>query len=101
MFFFPGHSPSLNELIEVVNDVNWYQLGLKLQLRSGKLHEIESDYCTRGEARIMAKMLDTWLKQNPDACWDDLMKALVEMGENRAARDIAIRYSRRPFPTGM
>ena len=80
----------LSSELKTVTD--WYQLGIYLGLQPYKLIQIERDH--HGNERRKQKMLDLWLRRKPDAGWRDVVSALEEMEENRAAESIRRNYVR-------
>ena len=75
------------ELIEVVD---WYQLGLNLGLPKHDLDKIQQNYHL-GNNRQRLEMLDLWLRRTPNAARGDVVSALEQMGENRIAEDMRLK----------
>lgn len=73
-----------HELIEVVD---WYQLGLNLGLPKHDLDKIQQNYHL-GNNRQRLEMLDLWLRRTPNAARGDVVSALEKMGENRIAENM-------------
>ena len=71
---------------ELATVINWYTLGLNLGLPKHELDKIECDY--QKNDRRKAEMLDLWLRRTPNATWNDVMRALEQMGENRVVENI-------------
>ena len=71
---------------ELATVIDWYILGLKLGLPKHELDKIDCDY--QKNDRRKAEMLDLWLRRTPNATWDDVIRALEQMGENRVAENI-------------
>ena len=66
---------------------DWYRLGLALTLPSYDLDIIEKDF--RGDTRKQTcKMFDCWLKTQPDASYEQLIKALHDVGDETLATSL-------------
>ena len=76
--------PELKDLIHLrVSD--WYRLGLALKLNSYDLDIIEKDF--QGDTRKQTcKMFELWLRTQPDALYEQLIKALHEAGDETVAK---------------
>ena len=75
---------NLSTELETVS--NWYILGFKLGLPKHDLDMIECDHQRNDRRRV--EMLDLWLQHTPNATWNDVIRALEQMGENRVAKNI-------------
>ena len=71
---------------ELATVVDWFGLGLNLGLPKHELDRIEHDY--QGNDRRRVEMLDLWLRCTPCATWEDVVRALEQMGEKRVAENI-------------
>ena len=72
---------------------DWYRLGLALTLSSYDLDIIEKDF--RGDTRKQTcKMFDLWLKTQPDASYQQLIKALCEVGDETVANSLRKKYGK-------
>ena len=95
-----GSPLTVNQLVVAVNTVtDWHGLGLQLGLAMSQLEQIEQHIVCQmqGPSRLMAEMLNVWLKSSPTASWADLITALKAIGQNKVANDVKAAYS----PTGM
>ena len=63
---------------------DWSRLGLALKLDSYDLDIIEKDF-RRDTRKQTCKMFDHWLRTQPDASYEQLIKALHEVGDETAA----------------
>ena len=73
------------ELKDIVND--WMVLGEELGVSSSKLKKIEAD--RRGDVeRMTSEMITAWFNGSANAGWEQLVKALKEIGRDRIAHDI-------------
>ena len=72
---------------------DWYRLGLALTLPSYDLDIIEKDF--RGDTRKQTcKMFDRWLKTQPDASYEQLIKAFHEVGDGSVANSLCKKYGK-------
>ena len=72
---------------------DWYRLGLALTLLSYDLDIIEKDF--RGDTRKQTcKMFDLWLKTQPDASYEQLIKALRKVGDETLANSLCNKYGK-------
>ena len=85
-------APDLKDLMHLqVSD--WNRLGLALKLNSYDLNIIERDH--RGDTRKQTlKMLELWLKTQPDASYEQLIKALHEVGDETVASSLWTEYGK-------
>lgn len=72
----------LRELLE------WYQLGIQLEVEKHKLDMIYKQYHIEGVSVMKIQMFEVWLKSDPEASWDKLVTALIEIGQDRIAQDL-------------
>ena len=72
---------------------DWNRLGLALKLNSYDLNIIEKD--NPGDTRKQSlKMFDLWLKTQPDASYEQLIKALREVGDETVANSLYMKYGK-------
>ena len=72
---------------------DWNRLGLALKLNSYELNIIEQDF--RGDTRKQSlKMFELWLKTQPDASYEQLIKALHEVGDETVASSLYMKYGK-------
>ena len=72
---------------------DWNRLGLALKLDSYELNIIEQDF--RGNTRKQTlKMFELWLKTQTDASYEQLIKALHEVGDETVASSLCIKYGK-------
>ena len=68
-------------------------MGLELKLDPYELGIIEKDF--RGDTRKRTcKMFEHWLKTQPDASYEQLIKALCEVGDKRVANFLCKKYGK-------
>ena len=81
--------PKLKDL-HLLQFFNWHGVGLELGLDDIKLRIIEHDH-PRDLNGAKVEMLHTWLAQDSDATYGKLAKALVAVGEELCARQLAVK----------
>ena len=87
----PPPNPELKDLIDLqVGD--WYRLGLSLNLKSDDLDIIEDHRGDKGKQT--RKMFQLWLKAQPDASYEQLIKALRKVGCERVANSLCNKYGK-------
>ena len=81
----------MKELTDVLSDkVDWYELGIKLDVPPGTLNAIKEEHDTV-RRRLMA-MLEKWLSKYPERGWSDIVDALRSMDRNDIADIVARKY---------
>ena len=85
-------TPELNHLMDLqVSD--WYRLGLKLRLNSYELNIIKKDH--PGDTKLQTcEMFDHWLRTQPDASYEQLIRALHEVGDENVANFLCKKYGK-------
>ena len=76
----------INNAIATVNE--WFELGQQLGLEFDVLEKIEIDNDKYGLKRQRGKMVNTWLRSDPEASWSKLCAALDTIGERAVAQNI-------------
>ena len=86
--------PELRDLLDAIEDVNdWHSLGLHLRLDIAQMDQIEEQYfATHGHRRCKTKMIDLWLKVDPDASWCMLINALKKIKEQSLVDRVTAKY---------
>ena len=80
----------LNDLLTQLSTVDkWYTLGVYLGLHPWSLAAIKEQCATIEECRT--QMLLQW-QNNVTPTWSAVVKALVEIGQDRLASDLAAKY---------
>ena len=69
--------PELKDLMMELRTVDWYELGIQLDVPADQLGTIDRENPT--EARKMAKVLQYWLS-NETASWEKVITALERIG---------------------
>ena len=89
-YFHSGKITELHVLVNELSTVNqWYFLGIYLGLHPSTLDAINADNKTTRECRM--QMLIEW-QNRVIPTWSAVVKALVEIGRERLASDLAARY---------
>ena len=78
-----------NELISVSD---WRSLGLNLGVRDYELDQIESSHPAEGCGRWRQETISLWLRRTHSASWENVVKALRQMRENKVAAAIEQKY---------
>ena len=88
----PPPAPELKDLMHLrVSD--WNRLGLELELDFYDLDIIEKD--NHGDRKRQAlKMFQLWLNSKPDASYEQLIKALREVGDEAVASSLCTKYGK-------
>ena len=96
----PVRPLTVKELVAAVSNVHdWYMLGIHLDLKMSQLKDIDVTYLKEGLDRKKAEMFDAWLKISPSASWNDLIKALKAIGEDKVASQIEASCSGKSIDT--
>ena len=88
----PPMKPELIDLV-LVQTTKWYNLGLQLGIEDTELDVIEEnnpkdiDTCKR-------KMFQAWLKITPSSSYQQLVEALVAVGETNEADRLCKKYGK-------
>ena len=77
---------------ELTSICNWRGLGLNLGVRDYELDQIQRSHPTEGCSRWRQETFSLWLQQTPRASWENVVKALRQMGENKVAAKIEQKY---------
>ena len=84
--------PELKDLMHLqVSD--WNRLGLALKLDSYDLDIIKKDHPNNTKSQTY-EMFDHWLKIQPDASYEQLIKALHEIGHETVAISLCKKYGK-------
>ena len=86
----PPPKPELKNLIQLqVGD--WNRLGLALGLDSYELDIIKRDHLNDTKSQT-CKMFELWLRTQPNASYEQLIKVLREVGDERVANSLCGKY---------
>ena len=82
-------TPTLRELTNELDSVlEWHLLGVKLDLKTHELGEIERNYRSDGIRRCKTEMLSRWLGNTTNPTWEAVVDALRQMRANAVADTI-------------
>ena len=85
--------PKISELAIVpIEPAQWYTLGLVLGIEEEVLNSIEVDQLHK-HPKCKRAMFRKWLESTPTASWNDLIKALVQIGEEGTAEKVRKEFS--------
>ena len=84
--------PELNDLMRLQVS-NWYMLGLALQFKSHDLDIIMKDHPNNTKSQT-CEMFKIWLRTQPDASYEQLIKALREVEDEGVAISLSNKYSK-------
>ena len=85
-------------LVRELDGVNWFNLGIQLNLSKAKLNKISQQYSD--PMRCLTEMLDIWLDTNPNANWAEIAAALKYSSECELATNLASKYCSRTYSDG-
>ena len=72
----------LRDLVVVLREVDWYQLGIQLEVPIHILRKIERQN-PRDESRMLTEMLEYWKDNEEDPSWEKIAEALQRIGGHR------------------
>ena len=72
---------------------DWKRLGLALKLNFYDLDIIEKDHQGNTKEQIL-QMFQLWLKKQPAASYEQLIKALREVGDEAVASSLCMKYGK-------
>jgi len=97
LFNLPGNKLILDDLGHVLEEVvdisaEWYNLGLKLSVRVGKLNSICTEFNTTKDR--LREVLNAWLSTSENPSWKTLIDALKSriVGASQLAGDLETKY---------
>ena len=84
-------APELRDLVFELKIVDWYDLGIQLNVTPSKLRTISRENPT--EARRLAEMLEYWLNNEKEPSWKKIITALQRVsGHNNIITAIQTKY---------
>lgn len=72
--------PALCDLVVVLREVDWHQLGTQLRVPQEELTKIDEE--CHGTSRKFNATLDYWLKNHEKASWEKIIEALERIGRH-------------------
>ena len=82
----------LDQELQEVSD--WFGLGLYLDIPPDELHTIKYEPTLRRIQDFRTEMFSAWMKKLPEPSWSRVVKALMEIGREKLARKIALKYGK-------
>ena len=82
----------LDQELQEVSD--WFGLGLYLDIPAEELHTIKYEPTLRRIQDFRTEMFSVWMKKLPEPTWPRVVKALMEIGRERLAHKIALKYGK-------
>ena len=82
----------LDQELQEVSD--WFGLGLHLDIPPDELHCIKYEPTLRRIQDFRTEMFSAWMKKLPEPSWSRVVKALMEIGREKLARKIALKYGK-------
>ena len=69
----------LKDLVYVLEDVDWNQLGIQLNVPRHILRNIDREN-PGNESKKLSKVLEYWIDNEPAASWEKILEALQRIG---------------------
>ena len=82
---------TLKNLVTELDDVvDWFKLGILLDISPSKLKKIRADH--RETDACKTEMLVMWMEQTRNASWTTVVSALPSIGMETLAQNVAAKY---------
>ena len=96
-----SNRPTLHQLVSVLSKIaaQWRELGIQLDIDPDVLNTIEAN-SSKVEDR-MSTLLEKWLQKYPERGWDDIVRALKELGRNDIAITVTREYCHDTAPSAL
>ena len=92
IFLSGTQGPQMKDLV-LIKVSEWYELGLQLGVEDAELEEIEKN--NRGDLKACRRnMFRAWLRITPDPSYQQLVEALMAVGEGKEADLLCKKYSK-------
>ena len=92
IFLSGTQEPQMKDLV-LIKVMEWYELGLQLGVDDAELEEIEKN--NRGDLRACRRnMFRAWLRITPSPSYQQLVEALMAVGEAKEADLLCKKYSK-------
>ena len=75
--------------------VEWFSLGVKLDIPPGKLEEIRHNPTLCGIQQFRMEMFCEWIKRQLEPSWSHVVNALMKIGRASLAHKVALKYGKR------
>ena len=80
--------------LELQEVIEWFSLGLYLGIPPAKLYDIKHDNTLHSTQDFRTEMFSVWMRKLPEPSWPRVVKALMEIGRERLAHKIALKYGK-------
>ena len=74
----------------------WYEFGIALKIPVEDMDSIEKSNQTAGIGRCKIAMFNWWLNITPTASWNDIIRALKDIGYHALANKLTSKYIQQP-----
>ena len=92
IFLSGTQGPQMKDLV-LIKVTEWYELGLQLGVEDAELEVIEKN--NRGDLKTCRRnMFRAWLRITPSPSYQQLVEALVAVGEDKEADLLRKKYSK-------
>ena len=80
--------------LELQEVSDWFGLGLHLDIPPPELYNIKHNITLRSTQEFRTEMFSVWMRKLPEPTWPRVVKALMEIGRERLAHKIALKYGK-------
>ena len=80
--------------LELQEVSDWFGLGLHLDIPPPELYNIKHNITLRSTQEFRIEMFSVWMRKLPEPTWPRVVKALMEIGRERLAHKIALKYGK-------
>ena len=80
--------------LELQEVSDWFGLGLHLDIPPPELYNIKHNITLRSPQEFRTEMFSVWMRKLPEPTWPRVVKALMEIGRERLAHKIALKYGK-------
>ena len=92
VFLTGTQGPQMKDLV-LIKVTEWYELGLQLGVEDAELEAIEKN--NRGDLKACRRnMFRAWLRITPSPSYQQLVEALMAVGEGKEADLLSKKYSK-------
>ena len=80
--------------LELQEVFDWFGLGLHLDIPPPELYNIKHNITLHSPQEFRIEMFSVWMRKLPEPTWPRVVKALMEIGRERLAHKIALKYGK-------
>ena len=73
---------------------DWFGLGVHLDIPPPELYNIKHNITLHSPQEFRTEMFSVWMRKLPEPTWPRVVKALMEIGRERLAHKIALKYGK-------